>query len=289
LIAVFGQVALALHDLGWRPLPCSGKAAILPRWNELCRVPWNFADLEDATAEFTDYNCGIAADREHVFLDLDVLAPDPAREITGIAERTLGSTPLIRVGLEPKAVRIYRDGSHGRIRSSKSHPIEIMAVSGMIVAFGIHPDTRQLYRWVSDASPLMLSANSVDIPQVDHLQLQQFLREAGRLLARSHYGCRDRTYGRHSAGDRSPFLGVRQRLRSESLKFGFERAAIRLLCEVHEGNRHATAFELVASAAGRGWSEDRIIRLFEAHFNGWNGVSETAFRRILDLCFRGGH
>jgi hypothetical protein len=43
---------------------------------------------------------------------------------------------------------------------------------------------------------------------------------------------------------------------------------------------------VVVSASGRGWNEARIIRLFEEHFAGWNGVSDSAFHRILDLCFR---
>ena len=144
-------------------------------------------DLIDAATEFATFNCGIAADAQHVFLDLDVVQHQLAQEVADLADQTLGPSPLIRVGREPKQARIYRNGSPGRIRSSKPHPSEIMAGSGMIVAFGIHPDTQQPYRWVSGASPLSLSADSTSIPTIDHLQLQRFLGAVGKALAQAHY------------------------------------------------------------------------------------------------------
>jgi hypothetical protein len=289
LIAVFGEVALLLHDLGWRPLPCNGKAAILFRWNELSRIPWDRDDLIDAATEFSAFNCGIAADAEHVVVDLDVVQYELAHEIADLADQTLGPTPLIRVGREPKQARIYRNGSPGRIHSSKPHPTEIMAGTGMIVAFGIHPDTQQPYRWVSGASPLSLRANSTSIPTIDHLQLRRFLSGAGKALARARYVVDRRFAARPAMTNVAVFTEVRQRLRIDAQVVGFERAAIRLLHEAVDGSqrRHATAFEVVCAAAGRGWSEERIIRLFESHFAGWNGVSDDAFCRILDRAFRG--
>jgi hypothetical protein len=286
---VFGQVALLLHDLGWRPLPADGKAAILPGWNELCAVPWDRRDLIDATAEFTDYNCGIAADEEHVLLDLDVLDADVAEDVVHLADQTLGATPLIRIGQEPKQVRIYRAGSPGRIRSGKPRPIEIMSGTGMVVAFGIHPDTQQPYRWVSGASPLTLSADSADIPAIDHTQLQRFLSAAREALARAHYVVDRRTRARTGATNRAVVTDLRQRLRIDAQVIGFERAAIRLLQAAVDGShvRHMTAFEVTAAAAGRGWDEARVRHLFDVHFAGWNGVDAAAFNRILNLCFGG--
>ena len=85
------------------------------------------------------------------------------------------------------------------------------------------------------------------------------------------------------------FTEVRQRLRIDAQVVGFERAAVRLLQRAVDGSqrRHTTAFEVACAAAGRGWSEERVIRLFENHFAGWNGVSDDAFRRMLDYAFRG--
>lgn len=268
-------------------MPCHGKAAILAGWNELCRVPWDRADLADAATEFADCNCGLAVDDAHVVLDVDVLDVALAAEITGIADQMLGLTPLIRVGLHPKQVRVYRNGSPGRIRSSKPHPIEIMAGSGMFVAYGIHPDTRQPYRWTSDASPRFLSADSPAIPAIDHDQLQRFLSAASKALARAHYFVERQTRPRTVTNNR--FTDIRQRLRIDAEVVGFERAAIRLLHEAVDGSqrRHITAFEVACAAAGRSWSEARIIRLFEEHFAGWDGVTDDAFRRILDRCFGG--
>ena len=184
-------------------------------------------------------------------------------------------------------MRIYRNGSPGRIRSSKPHPIEIMAGSGMCVAFGIHPDTQQPYRWVAGASPLTLPADSTDIPTITHDRLQRFLSAAREALARTHYLVERRTRPRTVVSNRVNITDIRQRLRIDAQVLGFERAAIRLLREAREGNRHVTAFEMACAAAGRGWDAARIQRLFHAHFAGWDGVSADAFRRVLDLCFEG--
>lgn len=269
-------------------MPAQGKAAVLAGWGALSHMPWDRNDLADAAVEFTDCNCGIAADDEHVVLDVDILDVQLAYEVAGLADQTLGATPLIRVGLHPKTMRVYGNGSPGRIRSSKPHPIEIMSGSGMVIAYGIHPVTQRPYQWVAGASPLTLPADSTDIPAINHHQLQRFLTEAGRLLARAHYLVCGRAPSRQRAADRSAFLDIRQRLRIDAMRIGFERAAIGVLRAAVEGSRHITAFEVVASAAGRGWSEERIIRLFEAHFAGcWDGVSDDAFRRILATCFGG--
>jgi hypothetical protein len=284
---VFGEVALRLHDLGWRPLPCAGKVAILSCWNELCRIPWDRGDLINAINEFTTFNCGIAASVQLVFLDLDISDLQLAHDVAGLADRLLGHTPLTRVGQAPRQVNIYRNGSPGHVRSGRPHPIEIMAGSGMVIAFGVHPGTGRAYEWTTGCSPLTTAANSTDIPLLHHVQLQRFLSDAGRLLARAHYGVHGRTHARQGAGDRTVFLDVRHRLRIDTQIIGFERAAIRLLRSACEGNRHITAFEVACSAAGRGWDEGRIVRLFEDHFAGWGGVSDDAFRRILDRAFRG--
>jgi hypothetical protein len=281
----FGQTALTLHDGGWRPLPAHGKAAFLLGWAELSNIPWDRDALLDATARYADANCGIVADRNHVILDFDVLIPHLAGEIAGIADLIFGPTPLIRVGRAPKQVRIYCNGSHGQIRSSKPHPIEIMCGSGMVIGFGVHPNTQRPYQWISAHSPLTLPADSTDIPTIDAGQLQRFLAAASKLLAPVHYLGSDRA-GRAQPGDRSRFTDLRQRIRTDAIRLGFERAAIRLLREASEGNRHVTAFEVIAAAAGRGWSEARIVRLFAANFAGWDGLSDDAFERILDTCFR---
>jgi hypothetical protein len=291
----FGVVAIPLHDLGWRPIPTLGKAPVLTRWNELCALPWDRDDLSATTTEFAgdDYACGIASDREHVFLDQDILESGIAADVNALSDRTLGETPLVRVGRQPKILRIFRCDPQAGIRSQKLHPIEIMAGSGQIIAFGVHVDTRQPYTWPTGASPLTVAAASPDIPLISAGQLGRFLTEATQLIGRTHCGVAGRTARRRrSAG---PTADIQQRLRIDAARFGFKRAARGLLERAVPGNRHATMWAVVSAAAGRGWPEDRVIDLLEQHFAGWaapgaaagDGVSAADFGRAINRCFGG--
>jgi hypothetical protein len=282
---MFGTVALTLHDHGWRPLPCNGKAAVLFGWNELCRIPWDRAGLIAAMDDFTTLNCGIAADEHHVFLDLDISDVSLAHAVVELADQLLDPTPLIRIGLAPKCVRIYRNASSGLIRSHKLHPIEVMCGSGQIVVFGLHPTTQRPYTWPTGVSPLTLAADSAEIPVLDHTRLGRFLSAARGLLTRPHYVGQLPARPARRASERADGHDLRQALRTMTVQFGFEGAAKRLLRAARLGNRHMTAFTVATSAAGRGWNEAEVRRLFDAHFAGWDGVSDDAFRRILDLAF----
>jgi hypothetical protein len=292
----FDVVAVPLHDFDWRPLPTEGKVPVIDRWNELCSIPWDRDDLVATTAEFAGdaYSCGIASDHDHVFLDQDILDLTVAAEVSAISDRTFGPTPLTRIGRHPKVVRIFRCDARVGIRSRKIHPIEIMAGSGQIIAFGTHVDTRRPYTWPTGASPLTLSALSPDIPLITATQLGNFLTETFKLVGRTHYGgaCRSLAQ-RGSAGQ--TVADVHQQLRLDAARLGFKRAAIGMLETAMPGYRHLVMWAVVSASTGRGWSENRIIDLFERHFAGWaapgaaagDGVSDDDFERALVRCFGG--
>jgi hypothetical protein len=279
----FGEAALPLLDNAWRPLPTIGKAPAMAGWSELCRVPWDYDDLVSAVADYAgDYGCGIAADIGHVIIDIDVLDEAIAADIGGVANNTFGATPLIRVGRAPKSVRLYRRNPHDAIRSHKAHPIEVMCGTGMVIAYGIHPDTGQPYRWTTGSSPLSLQANSSAIPLIGRAQLERFLANSHDILTRAHYGGGAGAH-RHPA---QPPADIHQQLRQLALRVGFERAAVQLLRGVVEGNRHSSMWAVVSSAAGRGFDEGRLVQLFAQYFAGWSGVSREAFEHALDQTYR---
>jgi hypothetical protein len=284
----FSEVALRLLDNAWRPLPTNGKAPAMVGWSDLCRLPWDYEDLVSAVADYAgDYGCGIAADTGHVIIDIDVLDEALAADIGGVANSTFGPTPLIRVGLAPKSVRIYRRNPREAIASRKLHPLEVLSGSGQVVGFGIHVDTGKPYRWVTGSSPLTIAANSSDIPLITNTQLQQFLTTAHEILSRSHYGLPARTIRPRRAASLPHDL--HQVLRLNALHIGFERAAIGLLENAHEGIRHLTMWAVVSSAAGRGVDAGRLIHLFEQHFAGWDGVSREAFEHALNQVYGRDH
>jgi hypothetical protein len=278
----FGMVAVALHDLGWRPLPVVGKAAVMEGWNTLCIVPWDRDDLITATVEFNTCNCGIAADDRRVVLDVDVLDQDTSNSLARAADLHLGETPLVRVGRAPKFVRIYRRQPGSVIRSTKPKPVEVMCGSGQCVAFGLHEETGQPYRWITGYSPIDLHADDPAIPALDAAQLQRFLTAARGIVGQPHYGGaarRGRPRGLQDDDD------VHQRLRVLAARTGFRRAAITLLENVVKGERYDTMRAVVWGAFGRGWSSEQVEDLFE-HFAGWDdrdgGVTDYQFRHALE-------
>jgi hypothetical protein len=279
----FGMVAVALHDLGWRPLPVAGKAAVMEGWNELCTVPWDRDDLITAVVEFNTCNCGIAADAQLVFLDVDVLDQETSNSLARTADLHLGQTPLVRIGRAPKFVRIYRRQAGSVIRSTKPKPVEVMCGSGQCVAFGLHEETGQPYRWIAGYSPLDLPADDHAIPALDAAQLQRFLTAARGIVGRSHYVGTPRRGRPHGLQDYDD--DIHQRLRVLAARLGFRRAAIELLENVAKGERYDTMRAVVWAAHGRGWSTEQIEDLFE-HFAGWDdrdgGVTDYQFRHALE-------
>jgi hypothetical protein len=113
-------------------------------------------------------------------------------------------TPLVRIGLAPKCIRIFRAGD--LIKSHKLHPLEIFCGSGQFIAFGWHEKAGCPYIW-PQASPLTLGADSRAIPVVKQAQIERFTTELfkfvpRRLLptkhGRSHSTGASQTVGEHA-------------------------------------------------------------------------------------------
>jgi hypothetical protein len=128
----FGEVALTLHEQGWRPIPLRAdtKQPAEPGWSRYNNEPWERRDLRLATIHHGDAACGIAIPNCVVALDLDIKDESAARQAEAAADKHLGTTPLVRIGQEPKSVRLYR--SDGTVTSSKPHPVEIYSGSGQV-------------------------------------------------------------------------------------------------------------------------------------------------------------
>jgi hypothetical protein len=106
-------VARQAAEHGWRPFPGfqTTKVPALRGWSGLNHYDWDAADLVAAISDYqpTDnYACCLAAQPEIVALDADIVDPEQAAYANALADDILGVTPLVRIGLAPKAIRIYR-------------------------------------------------------------------------------------------------------------------------------------------------------------------------------------
>lgn len=105
-----------------------------------------------------------------VAVDIDVLDRDVVSEILNKADEVLGETPLCRVGLEPKLLLVYRAAE--RMKKCVLGKVEILGEGQQFVAYGIHPSTKQPYRWTVQ-SPDEVAVR--DLPVVTKSGIEKFL------------------------------------------------------------------------------------------------------------------
>ena len=273
-------VAQRVAGQGWRPFPGlqETKVPAMRGWPGLNQAEWDCADLAAAIDEYQPavaYCCCLAVQPEIAVIDIDITNLEHADIAARLADDILGQTPLVRIGLPPKCVRIYRNG--GSVRSRKLHPLEIYSGSGQVVGFGWHQKAGRPYLW-PNASPLDLNTNSAEIPAVMPVQLDRFINELFKFVPRRLLPT---CQGRPGGAGRLQTIG--ERLRTLTMRYGSWRyAAGIVLSEAREGCRNETGWTVVASAAGRGIPEHVVWQLFEEHFSGWDGFSESDLASAIE-------
>jgi hypothetical protein len=276
----FAAVAQPVAEHGWRPFPGlqTSKVPAMKEWPGLNCYVWDDADLVAAIQEYQpadDYCCCFAVQREIVVIDADILDPEHAAYASELADTTLGPTPLMRFGLTPKCVRVYRAGSP--VKSRKLHPLEIFSGSGQFIAFGWHAKAGRPYLWPRE-SPLTLCADSCAIPAVTPAQIDRFTTELFKAVPRRLLPTRQ---GRPGGAGAPRTVGERLRMLT-TLHGSWKRAAAIVLSEACEGCYNETLWTVVSSAAGRGIPEDVIWKLVERHFRGDSKVSDTKVASDLE-------
>jgi len=175
---------LAAFRNGYTPLPADGKVPTLPNWaaaqidaDEI--VTWA---ERYPTAENMGLRCGTV-----VALDIDVMNENLVLKLIELAHTMLGATPLEREGKSPKTLLVYRtEVPFKKLRTSvftfadgsKAH-VEFLADGQQFIGSGIHPETRQPYRW-KGKSPKDVPAE--DLPAVTQEACNTFLTKAEDLL-----------------------------------------------------------------------------------------------------------
>ena len=233
--SLFVQLAPTLVKNGWRPIPgyADTKRPSIKNWNDLNAAQWppdKFIDVMAGQGQFEGEIVCFAIQRELVAIDLDILDEQQAQAAYDFALRFLGPTPLVRIGLAPKKVLIYRND--GTIKSRKLHPIEIFAGSGQVVGFGFHAKAGRDYQWPK-LSPLDLAVDDPTIPMINQNQLDQFLNACWDFIPRKYT---DRTDWEPPA-----FIGKdHQADRQQALDLVHQEA--NKLTEAPEGTRNSSLF-----------------------------------------------
>lgn len=95
--------------------------------------------------------------RKTVAVDIDCLDKAINMRLLHWLDENIGKSP-IRVGQKPKCIAAFRvEGAFKKIKSCEyedrcgnRHAVEVLADGQQFVAFGIHPNTQQPYRWVRE-------------------------------------------------------------------------------------------------------------------------------------------
>jgi hypothetical protein len=275
----FAAVAQPVAARGWRPFPGlqTSKVPAMLEWPGLNLLEWDNTDLAATITEYQPvdgYCCCFAVQREIVAIDADIVDLEHADYANKLADTILGVTPLLRVGLAPKHIRIYRAGD--LIKSRKLHPLEIFCGSGQFVGFGWHEKAGRPYIWPNE-SPLTIDTNSRAIPSVTLAQIDRFTSEVFKVVPRRLVPTRQ---GRPGGAGAQQTVGERLRMLT-TLHGSWKRAAAIVLSEAGEGYFNETLWAVVASGAGHGIPEDILWELFEKHFNRDPKISEA--KVISDL------
>lgn len=140
-------------------------------------------------------------------IDIDVVDEGASTAICDAAFNILGPT-MIRIGSFPKQLLVYRGApgikklkseafadSDTIFRGGKAQRVEILGDGQFFVAYGVHPDTRNLYIYpaVTLRSGKMLSTNGpidvrvAELPEVDEHSLHGFLAAIPSIVAGFSY------------------------------------------------------------------------------------------------------
>src|SRR5262249_33248654 len=164
------KVRRALLRNGYSPTPTNGKAPVLDGWPNIRPTEADVVAWE--TTHPGAKNTGILTATTPT-VDIDVLDVEMAQKIhaTLVAPLILQGYPkLVRVGLPPKhAIPFRSEQPFQKIATpryisedGKAQRVEVLGEGQQFVAFGIHPDTGQRYRW-SGGAPWKIPRSSLPV------------------------------------------------------------------------------------------------------------------------------
>ena len=176
------ETRLAMFRNGYEPIPLVGKRPITDGWQ--CSV------IDESTIAFmSGPNTGIRTAHAPT-IDVDIPDAAGAGVVRAILEQLLGGRGKIieRVGQYPKfAIPLRTEAPFKKIirkfrtEGCKTYKIEVLAEGQQIAAAGIHPDTKEPFRWRSGLSPVNTPRS--ELPLVDEAEIHSMLDfVAGRLL-----------------------------------------------------------------------------------------------------------
>jgi hypothetical protein len=176
---MYAKHGVHLFERGWPaviPLIPGEKRPAISGWQKYNTSVVSREQAEHWARHFPNHGIGHAAGHGLIGIDLDTDQEKQAATAKAIADRHLGPTPMIRIGLPPRVMRYYQriDCASGCVTTSSFPLFGIYATTGQTAWFGIHPTTGKPYNW-NEASPLDMGPS--DLPTVADINLHSFVDE----------------------------------------------------------------------------------------------------------------
>ncbi len=167
----YQSLAQKVHQNGYHAIPIvpvSKIPSIEPDWRKYCWQAPTQEQVHNWIMAARAEGLGLASGRASVAVDIDARDPAVTAHIAAIATELLGPTPLIRHGRSPRLAMIYRAGEP--ILSRRMRSLDVIGLGAQLVAFGIHPQTRQRYRWPSGDTPATVPVSQ--LPAITNTKIE---------------------------------------------------------------------------------------------------------------------
>jgi hypothetical protein len=200
-LGYFGRHAAPLAAFGYEPIPISRPGD--PTYTDAGKQPaqrqgWQNGCSRELWGEFANCGLGILC-RATPAVDIDVLDAELAQAIQDLVDQHLGNAP-VRIGQAPKRLMPFqlrgepfkklrvqwRQGPAVELHPENKPPAVELLTNGQFVALGIHPATRQPYRWRRDPE---LSIPRGLLPMLDQDRAARFMCTLTNALER--IGCEE--------------------------------------------------------------------------------------------------
>jgi hypothetical protein len=181
----FLETAFAMRRAGWGsmiPIPEGSKAPSLDAWPQHAVDPPSDHLLARWASLYPHNGVGFpyGGSERILGVDLDYLIEEAAQRAFALMKNILGPTPLLRIGLYPKRLGLYRFLGSETLPGKAFNSFELFHKLGaQTVFFGVHPDTGREYAWPLK-SPM--DVPPTEAPEVSYAQILELI-EALRPIA----------------------------------------------------------------------------------------------------------
>ena len=274
---MFMSLAQKLRDMDWKsviPLHNPGKRPIDNGWEAYSQSEPTDFEINRWRKLYPGAGIGLVSGPDGVIaVDLDFLDLAKSARALNIAAETLGATPLVRVGQAPKTMLFYRAAADLDPGGRAFGGYELYRHSGQVVLYGVHPDTRQPYRWI-EARPEDVSPS--DLPVISQAMLNAFKTEMEPLCEttkRFYDKGHSLIGGASGASLTGEILSLLNRTEEDPLKVTAD-----CVHDASAGTRHYTMVGAVTALVRKGYTSAEIRAAIEPSYSGTLNAGELRAR-----------